>query len=177
MTSFAKFRDGDVGPVVILLAICAVITLALAAVFTVTDPVIKEGEIAAANEVRSQVLPGSDTFTKVKGSFPEGVSEVYKADNASGYVIRSAANGYGGAVTFMIGMDKDGGITGINVFDHNETPGLGTKVDNPDYLSQYLGNTDPYSVDAITGATRTSNALKNAVKQAQEAFAIAEGVS
>lgn len=177
MTSFAKFRDGDIGPVIILLAICTVIALALAAVFTVTDPVIKAGEIAAANEVRSDVLPGSDTFTKVEGSFPEGVPEVYRADNGSGYVIRSVANGYGGAVTFMIGMDASGNVTGINLFAHNETPGLGTKVDNSDYLSQYLGDTEPDSVDAITGATRTSNALKAAMRQAKEAYTIAEGVS
>jgi electron transport complex protein RnfG len=174
MSSFAKFRDGTIGPVIILLAICAVITVALAAIYQVTAPVIKEGEIVAANEVRGAVLPGAASFTEVTGSFPDGVSEVYKADDNSGVVIRSAANGYGGAVTFMIGFDADGAITGINLFDHNETPGLGTKAGEAGYLAQFLGDTDPDSVDAVTGATRTSNALKNAIGQAKEAYAIAK---
>lgn len=168
---FAKFRDGTPGPTVVLFGICSVIALALAAVYQVTDPLIKQGAVDAANEVKSQVLPAGESFTDIEGiTFPEGVSQVSRADNGTGFVIRSAANGYGGAVTFMIGIDRDGAVTGISMFDHSETPGLGTKVGEQPYLDRYYGKTDPGSVDAVTGATRTSNALKNSIRQALEAY-------
>jgi electron transport complex protein RnfG len=147
----------------------------MAAVYQATDPVIRRGEIEAANETRSEVLQTSETFTEVTGpAWPQGVSEVYSADNGSGYVVRSSAKGYGGPVVFMIGIDNAGGIAGIQIFEHSETPGLGTKVDNPDYLAQYLGQTNPASVDAISGATRTSNALKTALEQALEAYELVD---
>lgn len=173
----SKFRDGLLGPTVILFAICFVITFSLAAVYNVTEPVIAAGEIAAANAVRTQVLPAGDTFTEVKAAMPEGVTAAYRADNGSGYVFTSEAKGYGGTVVWMVGVDADGSIIGINLFSHSETPGLGTKVGEPDYIAQYVGGSDPDAVDSISGATRTSNSLKNSLRQALEAYQIAKEVA
>jgi electron transport complex protein RnfG len=166
----SKFRDGMIGPTIILFAICLIITAALAAVYNVTKPVIDAGAIAAADMARREVLPDGDSFTAVEATLPDGVVDAYKADNGAGFVFTSQAKGFGGAVTWVIGMDANGGVTGISLFDHDETPGLGTKVGEADYLQNFLGNTDPASVDAITGATRTSDSLKNSVIQAKEAF-------
>jgi electron transport complex protein RnfG len=171
----SKFRDGPFGPTVILFLICGIIAVALVGTYQVTAPVIEQGEITAANEARKLVLPAGDSFTEVEGiNLPDGVSEVYKADNDAGYVIRSAANGYGGPVTFMIGVGADGSVVAISLFSHSETPGLGTRVGEEAYLANYLGKVDPQTVDAITGATRTSNALKNALAQALSAYELAK---
>jgi electron transport complex protein RnfG len=158
------------GPTIILFGICLIITAALAAVYNLTEPVIAAGEIAAANDARKEVLADGDSFTELEAALPEGVVDAYKADNGAGYVFTSQAKGFGGAVTWVIGMNADGGITGITLFDHNETPGLGTKAGETSYLESYYGDTDPDDVDAITGATRTSNSLKDSIKQAREAF-------
>ena len=173
----SKFRDGSLGPVVILFAICLVITLALAFVYNLTAPAIAAAEIKAADDARMAVLGGAGSFTKIEADLPDGVTEAYKADNGAGYVFTSEANGFGGAVVYMIGVDAQGGVTGIQVFSHVETPGLGTKVADPDYLANYFGATDPDSVDAVTGATRTTNSLKNALKQARQAFDIVKGAA
>lgn len=170
-----KFRDGMLGPTVILFVICFVITFALAGVYNVTAPVIAQGEIDAANAMRRQVLPEGDQFTQIDAELPAGVSDAYKAENGAGFVFTSAAKGFGGAVVYMIGMDADGNVVGIENFSHGETPGLGTKIFDPDYLAHYLGDTDPSSVDAVTGATRTSNSLKNSLKQAIEAYNTVKG--
>lgn len=167
-----KFRDGMVGPTVILFTICFVIAFALAGVYNMTAPVIAAGEVAAADAARRGVLPEGDSFTKLEAALPDGVTEAYQADNGTGFVFTSQAKGFDGAVTYVIGMDADGNITGINMFDHNETPGLGTKIGEPDYLERYYGDTDPDAVDAVTGATRTSNSLKNSLKQAKEAYGL-----
>lgn len=172
----SKFRDGLIGPTVILFAICFVITVALAFTYQTTKPIIEQGEIASAEAVRREVLSGSETFTEITDvDLPDGVYEAYKGDN--GYVFKSGAKGFDGIVTYMIGISDSGEITGINMFDANETPGLGTKIGDPAYLEKYYGSVNPVEVDAVTGATRTSNSLKNSLMQARAAFEIVKGAA
>jgi electron transport complex protein RnfG len=166
-----RFRDGLLGPTVILLGICLVIAFALSFVNQMTADVIAEGQIDAENEVRAKVLPAAQTFTKVTAvQLPAGVIEAYKADNGEGFVFRSSAKGFSGEVVFIVGIDRDGKITGIDMFQHDETPGMGTKVANESFLRAWYGDANPSEVDGITGATKTTNALRNALLQAKAAF-------
>jgi electron transport complex protein RnfG len=170
----SKFRDGLIGPTVILFAICFVMTLLLAFTYQTTKPLIDAISIQTANETRAAVLPGAASFEEITDiSLPEGVTAAYKADN--GYVFTSGAKGFSGVVTYMIGITNEGEIAGINMFDHDETPGLGTKVAAPEYLAQYGGSASPDDIAAISGATRTSNSLKNSLKQAKAAFELVKG--
>ena len=81
--------------------------------------------------------------------------------------VTAGYKGFGGTVKVMIGIDADGKVTGVKVTEHSETPGLGSKAADADYLKQYQGVTeapessikDDKNVDAITGATITSNAV------------------
>lgn len=166
----SKFRDGMFGPTVILFAICFIATFALAGVYNVTAPVIEQGAITAANNMRRKVLPEGEGFTELTTSLPEGVNEAYKADNGAGYVFIAEAKGFGGAVVYMIGVNANGEVVGIENFSHSETPGLGTKIFEKEYLDKYMGDINPDSVDAVTGATKTSNSLKNSLKEALEAY-------
>jgi len=180
-----KFRDGMLGPTVILGTICLVITFALAGTYEATKEPIRLAGLRAAETARALVLPAARTeeapqgaeeeaeesFVLIEGiALPEGVKEAYKAVNGSGYVFVAGAKGFGGVVTFYVGMDADGNYVGINMFDHDETPGLGTKVGADSYLEKYYGRNTPSGVDAITGATRTSNALKNTLLACNEAY-------
>ena len=168
-----KFKEGLLGPTVVLLGICLFFAVALVFVNNMTAPIIAVGQIEAANRIRSEVFAGCDSFDEIGDvALPEGVAEAYRASNGEGYVFRSAAKGFDGAVTFMIGMDKNGAVTGINMFEHNETPGLGSKIGDPVFLKNWMGDANPNEVDGITGATRTTNALRNALLQARDAFEI-----
>lgn len=161
----------DIVPTIVLFLICALITLALAMVYRITEPIINQNEIDAANIARQEVLPQGDTFTKIENiTLPDGVKEAYKADNGEGYVFTSSAQGFGGEVVYMVGMDMDNSITGIVMFSHSETPGLGTKVSNPEYLANYYGEVNPDDMDAITGATITSNSLKTSLNETIQAY-------
>ena len=172
-----KFRDGLIGPTLILFTICFVITLALAQVYVITKPIIDEGERVASNEARMEVLPEGKGFAEITGAaLPEGVSEAYKADNGAGYVFTSEAKGFGGPVVYMIGIDNGGNVVGLKMFSHDETPGLGTKVGDMGYLQNYYGSVDVDVVDAVTGATRTTESLKNSLKQAYAAFELVKEV-
>lgn len=125
------------------------------------------------------------------------VNEVLVAENASdealGYVIAATSpNGYGGDIQIAVGISDGGIITGFNVISNSETAGLGSKCTSPDFTSQFEGkiaNLLKYTktgaaaddeIDAISGATRTTNAVTQAVNTAiifyNENFAeIAEG--
>ena len=99
--------------------------------------------------------------------------------NVVGYVINSLSkNSYGGAVKLSIGFDMDGTITGVGIREISDTPGLGLKAKEPAYRDQFVGkNADVLTVtksgqagddeiNAISGATITSNATTNAVNAA-----------
>lgn len=164
-------------PVVVLCLICVVITGALAVTNGVTKPIIDEATRVAQENARKELLPDADGFTRVEGIEVANVSDVYTADNGVGAVITSSAKGYGGDVVVMTAITPDGTIRQIKVTEQAETKGIGSKVaGDSSYWTRYEGlsaaaplelNVD---VDALTGATISSRALKNAVNSAIEAY-------
>lgn len=173
-----------IAPVVVLVAICLVVTLALASVNSVTAPIIEKNAMETANAARAELLPAADTFTAYDGDLTvmeEGkvfVEECYVADNGSGMVITVKTKSFGGLLTEMVGIDADGAITGVKVTAHGDTPGLGTKAHDPAYLEQYKGMTeyadttakgDP-GVTHVSGASISSNAVHYGVCAALEQY-------
>ncbi|MDD2215925.1 MAG: FMN-binding protein [Eubacteriales bacterium] len=172
-------------PSLILVIICLVITAALAVTYQITKPIIEEINIKNANIARSEVLPdGAGSFTALETVLMDNVLEIYQADNGSGLVITTIDKGFGGKMVVMIGVNNQGEIQGVKITNHSETPGLGTKAMTSDHLSQYIGNTDitntgeagKANVDAVTGATVSSNAIFRAVETALEQYEQLGGV-
>ncbi|MEG2295724.1 MAG: FMN-binding protein [Oscillospiraceae bacterium] len=161
-------------PTFILAIVCFIISLALAVTFKVTDPIIQAAIKSDADFARTQVFTGDSNFTQINlTTSVENCTEIYKANNNSGYVFTTASKGFGGTMTVMVGMDADSKITGVKLMTHNETPGLGTKTSEPSFTDQFIGieaeQIDP-DVDSISGATISSNAFKRAVQVAFLAF-------
>ena len=73
-------------PIVVLCAICIVVTAALAATNAATAPVIEAATLEAQRQARMELLPDADNFTEVTGIQVENVSAVYTADNGAGVV-------------------------------------------------------------------------------------------
>ncbi len=95
-----------------------------------------------------------------------------------GYVVTTTSkDGYGGAITVSVGITADGTVNGIAFLTLAETAGLGMNADT-DWKNQYAGkNVDAFAVtkngaaadneiNAISGATITSNAVTGAVNAA-----------
>ena len=178
-----------IAPVVVLVAICLVVTGLLAFVNSITAPIIEANSIKAANEARAELLPAADTFTAYEGKLAvveEGkifATECYIADNGSGMVVTVKTKSFGGLLTEMIGLDKDGKITGVKVTAHGDTPGLGTKAHDAAYLKQYVGLATATDVTAkgdanvnhVSGATISSNADHAGVYAALEQQKIVGG--
>ncbi len=106
--------------------------------------------------------------------------DIYPAKN-NGEVVGYAVNtytskGFSGNISIMAGFKPDGSITGISVLEHKETPGLGTKMTEPEFKEQFTGKNpgdfmlkvkkDGGQVDAITAATISSRAFCDAIERA-----------
>jgi electron transport complex protein RnfG len=122
--------------------------------------------------------PNDEMFLLPTG---EGDSlEVYpaKKDNEIiGYAVNTYTNrGFSGNITLMAGFRPDGTIINVTVLEHKETPGLGTKMAEPEFKDQFTNKNpadfrlsvkkDGGPVDAITAATISSRAFCDAVQRA-----------
>ena len=160
----------------IILTLCLITALVgalLAFVNLMTKDRIAEQNQKAMDEAIS-VIFGECKTEELSGDYEAPVSKVYAVTNADGFAghcVLVKPKGYGGAVEMMVGIDLYGAVCGISVVSHGETPNLGTKVvENDDYLAGYLGKTEPVTfgdgVDAVSGATRSSNAVRDGVNAA-----------
>ncbi len=169
-----------------LFGICAVAALVLGVTNNITAPVIQERNIQASNESRKIVLPNADEFKQLEGINSDVVLEAYegiKDGKVIGYTIKTSSKGYGGSIESMVGISKDGKITGVEIGNHSETPGLGSKATEPTYKNQYLdkdtsnallvvkgsANNDN-EISAISGATITSNGVTSGVNAAMKIY-------
>ena len=160
-------------PVLVLVCICLVVTALLAYINSVTSPIIAKAEQEKTEQAMSEVLADADGFEKLEiENLPDRVTEVYTANNGSGYVFMLTTKGYGGDMKLICGMKSDGTIEQCKTLSHAETSGLGSKTAEDPYRNQYCGkNADTLSeVDAITGATISSTAYKNAIEDAFKAY-------
>ncbi len=162
-------------PIVVLASICLVVTALLAYVNMVTSPIIKAAEEKAAAEARAEVLKEAKDFELLDvKNLPEGITEVYKGSDDSGYVFMMTQKGYGGDIKLICGIHNDGSIEAVKTLSHSETSGIGSKVvDNASgYRDNYAGKTaeNYQDVDAVTGATISSKAYKAAIASAFEAY-------
>lgn len=165
-----KFKESIYGPPMILALICLVVTLLLAVTNQKTEAVISAREASEALVAQREVLPNAEDFEEISDvDLPEGVEKAYSTSNQVGYAFQAGAKGYGGVVTLMVGMDLDGNVVGISVLDQSETPGLGSRALEAEYLAKYYNN-DVSQVEIVTGATLTSTAVQNTLKSCQEAY-------
>ena len=174
----------------ILTAITVVAGLLLGVVYGVTkDPIAKAQEKAKQEAFRS-VLSDAETFEsdtefdadavsallKENGYTSDDISEVAEGKDASGetvgYVVNVTSHeGYGGDIDISVGIREDGTVTGIEMLSISETAGLGMKAQFKDknvkkFTYTKTGESGDDMIDAISGATITTNAVTNAVDSA-----------
>ena len=159
----------------ILCLITLVASLLLAGVNALTIEKIELAQKQASEAAMAKVLPSADSFEILN----ENISAGKKDGKDMGYCVNVLENGYGGEISFMIGIAEDGVVSGIEVLSHSETAGLGAKVTEEKFKSQFSGKKYPLTVvkketqnlgeiTAITGATITSRATAQAVSTAFE---------
>ena len=160
----------------VLVCICAVMAVLLAVTNMITAPTIQANADKAANEALLQVMPDGQGFEKMDIStyeLPATVTEVYKEANG-GYVVRMTTTGYGSGMIIMCGVSAEGTVTGVVCLGSSETLGY-EKTFGENFTGKDAAGVD--AVDTISGATKTTAAYKNAVKDAINASIILGGGS
>ncbi|MBP3699616.1 MAG: FMN-binding protein [Oscillospiraceae bacterium] len=161
---------------VVLVAICSVMALLLAATNLITAPIIQKNQDAAANQALLEVMPEGEGFEKVDitdSELPATVTEVYKEKNG-GYVVRMTTSGYGSGMVIMCGIAADGTVTGTVCLASTETLGY-EKTFGASFIGKDAAGVE--AVDTVSGATKTTAAYKNAVKDALNTAIILSGGS
>ena len=160
----------------VLVCICAVMAILLAVTNMITAPTIQANADKAANEALLQVMPAGKGFEKMDISsyeLPATVNEVYKEADG-GYVVRMTTTGYGSGMVIMCGVSADGTVTGAVCLGSSETLGY-EKTFGESFTGKDAAGVD--AVDTISGATKTTAAYKNAVKDALNTAIILNGGS
>lgn len=171
-------------PVVVLLAICIIIPLALAVTNAVT--VDRIAELEAQNETATmKQLIKADKFPKATYNGEDSFDYYIAKQNGErvGYIFITSAKGYGGAVSVMTAVTGEGLVKSVAILDaSNETPGLGQNVTKSSFYSQFNGKkkgvnvlkngavSENNEINAVTGATISSKAVTSAVNDALEQF-------
>ena len=175
--------------VIPVLITCIVAAAGLALTYSVTAPKIAEQDRLAEERSLQAVLPDA-AFTCLESSriredvdaasAPVDVIDTFHAtkDGAHvGWALKVSSRGYGGPMVVVIGLDTSGSVTGATILSHNETPGLGTKVlTDAWFLEQFpeleagFDDADVRSLDTISGSTKSSNGVRNAVAAAGRVY-------
>jgi electron transport complex protein RnfG len=140
-----------------------------------TSPIIETAAAERAEAARRDIIPQADGFEQVHiNGMPKTITAVYRTTNNVGYIFLMSTRGYGGEIRIICGIDTDGNIIKSAVLAQTETKGLGTPVFDEPHAGQYWGK-DKYGIEdiaAISGATITSVAYKNSIRDALAAFDI-----
>ena len=141
-----------------------IITIALAAAILLGLSFGLNG-IANANaqkehlQTMKYLLPGSETFTLEPYDGEDAIiRSVHKGE--TGFVIETVTRGYAVDIVMLIGVSKEGKVTGLTIRDMAETPGLGMNaLTDWEFLAQFLRTEggvaigSPEQEDAFSGAT------------------------
>ena len=178
-------KNDIIKPVVVLLAICIIIPLALSLTNKITKDKIAELDEKNSSETMASLIK-ADKFTEEE--FKDGENEftyyfALKDGNIIGYIFKTSEKGYGGDVSVMTAVNTDGTVKSVAILDvSNETPGLGQNAAKESFYSQYAdkksgislvkngAESDKNEVNAVTGATITSTAVNKAVNTALKQF-------
>ncbi|MDR3345367.1 MAG: RnfABCDGE type electron transport complex subunit G [Oscillospiraceae bacterium] len=177
-----------VKPAIALTAICLVCVVALAITNSLTKPKITALSEAQRTSAMLELLPAASSFDGAAERTIEtdgGTAPItfFCARDAKGeligYVFITSAAGYGGDISVMTAADTGAKVLGVKILEISETPGLGMRAQEAGFLGQFIGKlagisvtkdgADTKQIQAITGATITSNAVTQAVNNALQA--------
>ena len=185
--------NGMLRLVLVLTLITAGAGLILSLVETVTrEPIAEQRRLATLRALKAVLPPADnspdeDTVLLLTGKDKRGrdTSRTFfrgrQEGELSGVAFKVVApDGYSGNITVMVGIDPEGTVAGIEILSHNETPGLGDKIEQPVFKGIFVGKNlknadwrvkkDGGEFDQITGATISPRAVVGAVRNGLEFF-------
>lgn len=158
---------------------CLISGVIIAGTFMITEPAAEAQRVKAKNDAMKELVRDAESFKAIDGK--EGWYAGMKGGKVIAYVVPAQGKGYGGVIQMLTAVTGDGKILDYKVLKHAETPGLGDKMTEPKFRNQFAGKTakdmevvkvpTDKNIQALTGATITSRAVTNGIREAAEAVA------
>lgn len=149
---------------------------------TGADPDLQQNE-SILRQFFPDAGPAPDGFERLDTDGQGFVYAVKQGGNVLGHAVRQTVKGYGGPIEVTVGFDPQHVIRGVHVggAEFQETEGLGARAREPEFTDQFQGQVTPIElgrqVDAISGATVTSQAVVDAVNQSMDRLAHHIGIT
>ena len=114
-----------------------------------------------------------ETFSDMNEyTFTDDIYTIYSDDTLVGYAFLATGKGYGGDIDILVGLEDEQTLKGITIVTQSETPGLGSKIIESSFVSEFVGvniddiflKKDGGQIDAITGASISSEAVVDVVR-------------
>jgi len=155
---------------IIIATLTGVVLIASLAVFFVegiTTPIIDDYNLQQANIAKFEVLPDLTTDdditpTDVYDFTGTSITELIIIEG-KGYIYTAKFQGFQSVITYIVGMDLAGNITGYKTLTQGDTPGLGALIAEEDFFQQFTGmktsDAAAGNFDGLAGATITTGGL------------------
>ncbi len=107
----------------------------------------------------------AEAMTLLTGEAPAAAAEETPAADGA---LSATVQGFGGDVTVQVELNDDGTVKSLAIDTPNETAGLGQRASEAEFTDQFIGKAGPFTygengIDALSGATITSNAVLEAI--------------
>ncbi len=163
-----------------LFLICAVAALTLGIINAITEPVIAARKVLELKKALNSLTGELEAAegVEVEG---EAVVKVYypvlRGGKVDSYILELSGGGYAGDMKILSRYKLNGEIISVKLMDNLETPGLGKKAENPEYMKKFIGAggskpvpmrknmLEQSEAEAITGATITFIGVAKALDQ------------
>jgi len=150
----------------ILGVICIIAAGLLAGVDILTKPRILAQEKIEEELSLKSIFPEALRFEEVNEKNKVIYHKAFNKDGKFiGVAFKASAKGYSGEIDTFAGMLANGEITAIKILSQSETPGLGSRIAEPDFTGRFKGKSDLSEIKAITGATISSRAVIDSVRE------------
>jgi len=154
----------------IIITLTVVVLISSLAVFFVEDittPIIDAYNLEQANLAKFEVLPELTTDDEIVASEDydftgTSITELIIIEG-KGYIYTAEFQGFQSIITYMIGIDLNGNLTGYKTLTQGDTPGLGALIAETDFFQQFTGmkteDAAAGNFDGLAGATITTGGL------------------
>lgn len=163
-----------------LIAIFIAAGIIMGLTYKVTSPIRFQAEKREKEEALKLMAREADTVEPA-GTWKnhDKMFEYYEAKagrKTIAHIASTAGKGYSSYIQMLVALDTDLRVRDVRILGHGETPGLGDQVEDPDFLGQFKGKSlrqivlikgeTKENIQAISGATISSRAVTNGVKDA-----------
>ncbi len=154
-------------PVVFLTIVVFILVVSLAWTDDLTRDKIAWQEEQKVKRMLEEMFPGMSEYT-----CEDEIYTIYVGDEEAGYAFLAVGKGYGGKINILVGLEDEATLKGITIISQTETPGLGDRIAESFFSDRFAGlslndvslRQDGGQIDAITGATISSQAVIDAVR-------------